>query len=107
MRVLFDQGTPALLRHALAPHEVSTTFESRWSNLVNGDLLRAAEGRFEVLVTTEQRLCYQRNLTGRQWAMLVLPTKNWLETQRPQEQVAASANWPRPGEHRESRWGST
>ena len=26
MRVLFDQGTPAPLRHALAPHKVSTVF---------------------------------------------------------------------------------
>ena len=52
MRVLFDQGTPAPLRHALAPHEVSTAFELGWSNLENGDLLREAEGRFEVFVTT-------------------------------------------------------
>ena len=52
MRVLFDQGTPAPLRHALAPHEVSTAFELGWSNLGNGDLLREAEGRFEVFVTT-------------------------------------------------------
>lgn len=27
MRVLFDQGTPAPLRNALVPHEVSTAFE--------------------------------------------------------------------------------
>src|SRR6266705_2684213 len=52
MRGLFDQGTPAPLRHALAPHEVSTAFELGWSNLENGDLLREAEGRFEVFVTT-------------------------------------------------------
>ncbi len=54
MRVLFDQGTPAPLRHALALHEVSTAFELGWSNLGNGDLLREAEGRFEVFVTTDQ-----------------------------------------------------
>ena len=52
MRVLFDQGTPAPLRHALAPHEVSTAFELGWSNLGNGDLLREAEGRFDVFVMT-------------------------------------------------------
>jgi hypothetical protein len=54
MRVLFDQGTPVPLRHALAPHEVSTAFELGWSNLENGDLLREAEGRFEVFVTTDE-----------------------------------------------------
>jgi hypothetical protein len=42
------------LRHALAPHEASTAFELGWSNLENGDLLREAEGRFEVFVTTDQ-----------------------------------------------------
>ena len=71
MRVLFDQGTPAPLRHALAPHEVSTAFELRWSNLENGVLLREAEGRFEVFVTTDQNLRYQQNLGGRRLAILV------------------------------------
>ena len=54
MRVLFDQGTPAPLRHALAPHEVSPAFELGWSNLENGDLLREAEERFEIFVTTRK-----------------------------------------------------
>ena len=79
MRVLFDQGTPAPLRRALAPREVSTAFELGWSNLENGDLLRAAEGRFDVFITTDQNLRYQQNLTARQLAILVLPTTNWPE----------------------------
>ena len=104
MRVLFDQGTPAPLRRALAPHEVSTAFELGWSNFENGDLLRAAEGRFEVFVTTDQNLRYQQNLAGRQLAILVLPTTNWLEIQRHQDEVAAAVNSLRPGEYRELRW---
>lgn len=81
MRVLFDQGTPAPLRRALAPHEVSTAFEVGWSNLENGDLLRAAEGKFEVFVTTDKNPRYQKNLGGRQLAIPVLSTTNWLEIQ--------------------------
>ena len=104
MRVLFDQGTPAPLRHALAPHQVSTAFELGWSNLENGDLLSAAVARFEVLVTTDQNLRYQQNLSGRQLAILVLPTTNWLEIQRHQDEVAATVNSLRPGEYRELRW---
>jgi hypothetical protein len=104
VRVLFDQGTPAPLRRALAPHEVSTAFELGWSNLANGDLLRSAEGRFEVFVTTDQNLRYQQDLTGRQLAILVLPTTNWLEIQRHQDEVAAGVNSLRPGEYRELRW---
>lgn len=104
MRVLFDQGTPAPLRDALAPHKVSTAFELGWSNLENGDLLRAAEGRFEVFVTTDQNLRHQQNLTGRQLAILVLPTTNWPEIQLHQDEVAAAVNALRPGEYRELRW---
>ena len=104
MRVLFDQGTPAPLRHALAPHEVSTAFELGWSNLENGELLREAEGRFEVFVTTDQNLRYQQNLGGGKLAILVLPTSNWLEIQRHQSEVVVAVNSVKPGDYRELRW---
>ena len=45
-----------------------------WSTLENGDLLRQAEGQFDVFVTTDQNLRYQQNLAGRRLAILVLPT---------------------------------
>lgn len=106
MRVLFDQGTPAPLRHALASHEVSTAFELGWSNLVNGDLLCAAEGKFEVFVTTDKNLRYQQNLGGRQLAILVLPTTNWPEIQQHQDEVAAAVGSLRPGEYRELQWSA-
>ncbi len=78
MRVLFDQGTPVLLRGALAKHVVETVFERGWSSLQNGDLLDAAEREgFEVLPTTDQNLRYQQNLSGRKLAVLVLLTTSW------------------------------
>jgi hypothetical protein len=64
----------------------------------------AAEGRFEVFITTDQNLRYQQNLAGRRLAILMLPTTNWLEIQRHQDKVAAAVNPLRPGEYRESRW---
>jgi hypothetical protein len=85
-------------------HEVSTAFELGWSNRENGDLLRAAEGRFEVFVTTDQNLRYQQNLGGRQLAILVLPTTNWLESQRHQSEVVVAVNSMQPGDYRELRW---
>lgn len=66
MRVLFDQGTPAPLRHGLPLHSVETAFERGWSALRNGDLLQAAENAgFDVMITTDQNLQYQQNLTER------------------------------------------
>ena len=55
MLVLFDQGTPAPLRHALAGHVVETAYERGWSSLKNGELIAAAESAgFEVFVTTDK-----------------------------------------------------
>jgi hypothetical protein len=49
VRVLFDQGTPVPLRHALAGHSISTAYELGWATLKNGELLRSAEEKgFEV-----------------------------------------------------------
>ncbi len=104
MRILFDQGTPVPLRHALASHTVSTAFELGWSNLENGDLLREAEEKFDALVTTDQNLRYQQNLTGRRLAILVLPTTNWLEIEEHSDEVAAAVTAIQSGEYRELRW---
>jgi hypothetical protein len=56
---------------------VSTAHELGWSGLGNGDLLRAAEGKFDLLITTDQNLRYQQNLAGRSLAILILPTTSW------------------------------
>ncbi len=78
MRILFDQGTPAPLRHALNNHEVTTALERGWQILQNGDLLLAAEAAgFEAIVTTDQSLRYQQHLKDRRIAILVLSTTNW------------------------------
>lgn len=72
MRVLFDQGTPDPLRASLIAHNVSTAYERGWSNLRNGDLLNAAEhGGYEVLVSTDQSLKHQQNLSARRIGIVV------------------------------------
>lgn len=77
-RVLFDQGTPVPLRQYLPAHSVSTAFELGWTSLKNGDLLAQAEAAgFEVLVTTDQNLKYQQNLTGRSISIVVVSTTSW------------------------------
>jgi len=40
MRVLFDQGTPAPLRHSLTEHLVETAFELGRAKFKNGELIR-------------------------------------------------------------------
>lgn len=78
MKLLFDQGTPVPLRDHLPNHTVETAYERGWSNLKNGDLLTRAEGDgFDALITTDQNLRYQQNLTGRRISVIVLLTTNW------------------------------
>jgi len=63
-----------------------------------------AEGKFDLLVTTDQNLRYQQNLQGRRLAILVLPTTNWLEIQNHSTDVTTAVNLLQPGEYRELRW---
>ncbi len=81
--MLFDQGTPLPLRKHLAAHQVSTVFELSWSALENGELIAQAEkSGFEVLVTTDQNLKYQQNLTTRRIAIVVISTTSWPRIQQ-------------------------
>ena len=102
MRILFDQGTPAPLRHSLADHSVATAFEKGWDKLQNGDLIRVAETEnFNVLITTDQNLRHQQNLRGRSLAILVLPTTSWPRIQQHLEKISAAVNSLKAGEYRE------
>jgi len=98
MKILFDQGTPAPLRHALAGHSISTAYEMSWAKLENGDLLSAAEVSFDAFITTDQNLRYQQNLGARRLAILVLPTTSWPMIQLHLPKIAAAVNALRPGD---------
>lgn len=82
MKILFDQGTPVPLRHALVDHIVDTAFELGWSNLENGALVSCAEqGGYDLLITTDQSLRYQQSLAHRRIAVLVLLSTDWRRIQ--------------------------
>jgi hypothetical protein len=51
IRVLFDENVPRLLRRELAGFTIRTVQEEGWGAIRNGELLRRAEGRFDVLLT--------------------------------------------------------
>ncbi|MBX3376376.1 MAG: hypothetical protein KF678_05170 [Phycisphaeraceae bacterium] len=87
MKILLDQGTPVPLRKLLDGHEVMTAFEMGWSELVNGELLTRAEEAFDLLITTDQNLPYQQNLTRRRLGILVLTTTSWPRVQKHAQRV--------------------
>lgn len=102
MLVLFDQGTPAPLRHALAGHVVETAFERGWSKLKNGELIAAAElAGFGVFVNTDKNLKYQQNLTHRSLAVVVLQTTSWPRIQQVLPSIVAAVAAATQGSYRE------
>jgi predicted nuclease of predicted toxin-antitoxin system len=78
VKVLFDHNVPHKLRQSLPAHDVSTALEMGWSELENGELLRAAQvAGFAAMVTADKNLSSQQNLQGRELALIVLSTNNW------------------------------
>ena len=102
MKILFDQGTPAPLRHHLAGHSVDTAYERGWSDLRNGDLLAKAElDGYELLITTDQNIRYQQNLVGRQLGILVLRSTSWPRIQLRIGDIRVVVDGMQPGNYRE------
>ena len=72
MRVLLDECVPRALRDELPGHDVRTVAESGWAGVKNGELLRLAAERFDVLLTVDRNLEYQQNFVGAQVAVIVV-----------------------------------
>jgi hypothetical protein len=91
-------NVPAKLRSYLPGHEVTGVLRLGWHELENGDLLAAAEkGGFGVLLTADQNLSYQQNLTGRKLAQVVLSTNAWPTIRQAPELVAPAVDAVTPG----------
>jgi hypothetical protein len=99
MLVLFDNGTPRTLARYLIDHHTVTEARARgWEELENGRLLSEAEAAgFEVLVTTDKNIGYQRNLSGRKIAIVVLGQGRWSLIKKCVAQVVATVNAATPG----------
>jgi hypothetical protein len=78
MKILLDENLDHRLRNQLGAHEVFTASYMGWDGLKNGKLIRAAEDNgFEVLLTGDQTLCYEQNLSGRRLAVIALSSVEW------------------------------
>ena len=90
MLVLIDENLPQKLRLSLTGHDVRTVGYEGWAGLVNGALLRAAEvAGFEVLLTADQSIRYQRN-PKRKLALVVLSTNRRILVMAHVERIAAA-----------------
>jgi predicted nuclease of predicted toxin-antitoxin system len=101
LRILFDKNVPVGVRRLLPRHEVRTFVEMQWpSQLENGELLKAAEAAgFEVIVTSDQNIVYQQNLTGRKLALVVLGSNIWPVVRTHGATIAAKVDTATPGSY--------
>jgi predicted nuclease of predicted toxin-antitoxin system len=98
LRILFDKNVPVGVRWFLVKHEVRTVVEMNWpAQLENGDLLEAAEAAFDVMVTSDQNLRFQQNLTGRKLALVVLGSNIWPIVRNHGGVIAAKVDAATPG----------
>ena len=74
MTILLDECVPRPLKRFLTGHSVQTAQQAGLGGYKNGQLLKAAEGAFDLLLTSDKNLRYQQNLSGRSLAILILST---------------------------------
>jgi hypothetical protein len=64
VRALLDENMPKALVRLLAPEiDARTVQEEGWSGRKNGKLLAVASTSFDVLLTTDQGIPHQQNMT--------------------------------------------
>jgi len=98
MLILFDHSTPAPLAAYLTGHTVTKAKDRGWDRLTNGDLLAEAErAGFDLVLTADNNMRYQQNLTGRRIALVVLSTPQWPRVQLHIEKVTAVLSAAKPG----------
>ena len=76
MRVLLDENLPRDLVTELTGHDVTTVQAAGWSGIDNGELLRRAHGRFDVLLTMDRGMRYQQSLKRVRLSILIIRARS-------------------------------
>ncbi|HLK04605.1 MAG TPA: DUF5615 family PIN-like protein [Candidatus Acidoferrum sp.] len=87
MKLLLDECLPRKLKFDFEKrgHSCQTVRDAGFGSKENGELLDAADGLYDVLITIDKNIRHQQNLTGRRISILVLRAKsNDIDDLRPQ-----------------------
>jgi predicted nuclease of predicted toxin-antitoxin system len=78
MKILLDECLPSDLKGTLSEmgHECQTVRQAGFGSAKNGELLTIAEGRWQVLLTSDRNIKYQQNMTGRSVSIVILRAKS-------------------------------
>nr|VFJ44702.1 MAG: hypothetical protein BECKFW1821A_GA0114235_10083 [Candidatus Kentron sp. FW]VFJ50426.1 MAG: hypothetical protein BECKFW1821B_GA0114236_10072 [Candidatus Kentron sp. FW] len=73
--ILLDECVDRKLAREISGHTVITVQKAGWTSFKNGNLLRAAQANFDILITTDRKLAFQQNIANFDIAVIVLSTK--------------------------------
>lgn len=78
MKVLIDECLPDELKETITSmgHECRTVRRAGYGSKKNGELLTLAEGRWDVLLTSDRNIKHQQNMTGRTVSIVILCAKS-------------------------------
>jgi predicted nuclease of predicted toxin-antitoxin system len=74
IRVLLDENLPRKLRRIFPNMEVRTVQEEGWTSYKNGELLRRAQERFDVLLTADRSMQFQQKIDTCTLGVVVIVT---------------------------------
>lgn len=98
MRILLDECVPWPMHKLLIGHECTTAQKRGWGGIKNGDLLRLAEGEFDLFITSDQNIRYQHNLAGRTIPILEFSTNDLRRIVAASGAIQAAVAAIQPGE---------
>ncbi len=75
MKLLLDECVTRHLKRDLPGHQVHSVEDAGFKGLENGELLKAASGVYEVLITVDRNIPYQQNIVALNIAILILAAK--------------------------------
>ena len=77
MKILLDHNLDRRLKMHLTGHEVCTTQEQGWADVLNGELLALLEANeFDLMLTADANIKSQQNLSNRNISIIVLRARN-------------------------------
>ena len=75
MKILLDGCVPWPMHKLFASHSCTSVQAEGWSGIRNSELLKRVEGDFDLLITADQNIIYQQNLSAGTISILELSNK--------------------------------
>lgn len=105
LRIVLDENLPKVLTKLFgAPHQSATTQQLGFAGWKNGALLAKLETRCDVFVTSDKSLRYQQNLSGRNLAIVELPTNRLKTLQTMTAEIVAAVLSAKPSSYIQVDW---